>query len=169
MGISSDTVPRTRDVQCAYNFEDIFQASIQEASLTTSTSPFSLLLGPAEDGVGTRVVNTVCTMSYNQTLFQERYSRSIYTSQDWIYNDGLTKMCQTMTNCRLSRHYAWFTHGLWFEGRLKDQVKKAGLYRTDATYIAMTTALLMPARQYRRQRTRCGQYICGLIKQMTAA
>jgi len=76
-----------------------------------------LIFGPpTEGGVGARVLETACTMSYNQTLFRQRYPDLTFYDQTWIYNDGLAKLCQTVANCGISRNHVWFLDGLTFLG-----------------------------------------------------
>ncbi|GAO51596.1 hypothetical protein G7K_5695-t1 [Saitoella complicata NRRL Y-17804] len=75
-----------------------------------------LIFGPTEAGIGSKILETTCTMSFNETLFHERYPTINPNMWYWLYNDGLFKICQKLENCGVNRHPIMFTDGRYFTG-----------------------------------------------------
>lgn len=75
-----------------------------------------LVFGPPGTGIGEKVLETTCGITYNETAYEERYGDDAImpNMHYWIFNDAVFKTCELKTNCGINRFPIAFTDGVYF-------------------------------------------------------
>jgi len=62
-----------------------------------------LFFGPPDSAPANAVLETACSMPYDETLFKAKYPEVTPVHWYWMYNDGLLKVCDKYTKCGVQR------------------------------------------------------------------
>jgi hypothetical protein len=75
-----------------------------------------LVFGPPGTGIAEKVLETTCSITYNETAYKEREGNDAIMPNMWwwLYNDGVFKTCELKTHCGVNRHPIAFTDGVYF-------------------------------------------------------